>query len=102
MPVAADSIRIRVYFGSWSEICNYLVPKIMQVEGQWGPGGVRFEYYGLPQPLTDDQVAVSEGILGIPTAVIYVDDVEVGRLSGRPLNTPEQSFYEILSGEGAE
>ncbi len=102
LPVAADSIRIRVYFGSWNEICNYLVPKIMQVEEQWGPQGVRFEYYGLPQPLTDDQVAVKDGILGVPTAVIYVDDVEVGRLSGRPLDTPEESFYEILSSGGSE
>ncbi len=102
LPVAADSVRIRVYFGSWSEICNYLVPKIMQVEEQWGPQGVRFEYYGLPQPLTDDQVAVRDGILGVPTAVIYVDDEEVGRLSGRPLNTPEESFYEILSSGGSE
>ncbi len=102
LPVSADSIRIRVYFGSWSEICNYLVPKIMQVEEQWGPQGVRFEYYGLPQPLTDDQVAVKDGILGVPTAVIYVDDVEVGRLSGRPLDTPEESFYEILSSGGSE
>ncbi len=102
LPVAADSIRIRVYFGTWSEICNYLVPKIMQVEEQWGPQGVRFEYYGLPRPLTDDQVAVRDGILGVPTAIVYVDDVEVGRLSGRPLDTPEESFYEILSRVGSE
>ena len=98
LPVAADSIRIRVYFGSWSEICSYLVPKIMQVEEQWGPHGVRFEYYGLPQPLTDDQVAVKDGILGVPTAILYVEEEEVGRLSGRPLDTPEESFHEILSG----
>ncbi len=102
LPVAADAIRIRVYFGTWSEICNYLVPKIMQVEEQWGPEGVRFEYYGLPRPLTDDQIAVKDSILGVPTALIYVDDVEVGRLSGRPLDTPEESFYEILAGGGVE
>ncbi|MCP3962976.1 MAG: hypothetical protein GY719_34485 [bacterium] len=102
LPVAGDSVRIRVYFGSWSEICNELVPKIMQVEEQWRSEGVRFEYYGLPRPLTDDQVAVRDGILGVPTAIVYVDDVEVGRLSGRPLNTPEASLYQVLAGGGSE
>ncbi len=102
LPVSADSIRIRIYFGSWSEISNYLVPKIMQVEEQWGPEGVLFEYYGLPQPLIDDQIAVRDGILGVPTAVIYVDEVEVGRLSGRPLDTPEESLYQFLSGDGTQ
>ena len=58
---------------------------------------MRFEYYGLPQPLTDDEVAVRDGILGVPTAVVYVDDAEVGRLSGRPLNTPEASLYQVLA-----
>ncbi len=100
LPVTGESIKIRTYFGSWSEISNTLVPKIMQVEEQWGPQGARFEYYGLPQPMTDDPVVVQEGILGVPTAVIYVDGEEVGRLSGRPLNTPEESLYELLAGVG--
>ncbi len=102
LPVAGESIRIRTYFGSWSEVSNTLVPKIMQVEEQWGPQGVRFEYYGLPQPITDDQAAVKDGILGVPTAVLYVNDEEVGRLSGRPLNTPEESFHRVLSDVSTE
>ncbi len=97
LPVDGERVRIRVYFGSWSEICGELVPKIMRVEEEWRSQGVRFEYYGVPQPITDDAVAVAEGILGVPTAVAYVDGEEVGRLSGRPLNTPDTSLREILS-----
>ncbi len=97
VPVDGERVRVRVYFGSWSEICGELVPKIMRVEEAWHSAGVRFEYYGVPQPITDDPVAVAEGILGVPTAIAYVDGEEIGRLSGRPLDTPETSLVELLS-----
>lgn len=96
LPIDGENVRVRVYFGSWSEICEYLVPKIMKVEEEWKSSGARFEYYGLPQPLIEDAVAVAEGIRGVPTVVVYVNDQEVGRLTGRPLDNPEESLYQLL------
>ncbi len=99
-PVPGENVRVRVYFGSWSEICQYLVPKMKSLEEDWRSHGVQFEYYGVPKPITDDQHAVDTGILGVPTAVVFVDGEEIGRLSGRALDTPEESLTRLLGGEG--
>ena len=97
-PIPGENLRIRVYFGSWSEICKLLVPKMQQVEDDWKTHGVRFEYYGVPRPIIDDPHAVEMGIVGVPTAVVFVGDEEVGRLTGRALDTPEESLYRLLEG----
>ncbi len=96
-PIPGENVRIRVYFGSWSEICKLLVPKMQQVEEDWRTHGVRFEYYGLPRPIIDDPHAVEMGIVGVPTAVVFVGDEEIGRLTGRALDTPEESLHRILA-----
>ncbi len=97
-PVSGERVEIRVYFGSWSEICEMLVPKVKQVEDDWKSHGVGFEYYGLPKPIIDDQHAVDIGIFGVPTAVVFVDGEEVGRAVGLQLKEPEESLYRVLAG----
>jgi thiol-disulfide isomerase/thioredoxin len=97
-PRAGEDVKIRVYFGSWSEICEMLVPKVQQLEDDWKQYGVRFEYYGLPKPIVDDQHAVEMEIRGVPTAVGFVDGEEVGRATGLELKTPEESLHRILAG----
>ena len=96
-PRAGENVKIRVYFGSWSEICEMLVPKVKQLEDDWTAHGIRFEYYGLPKPLIDDQHAVDMEIRGVPTAVVFVDGEEVGRATGLELKTPEESLGRLLA-----
>ncbi|MEM1178177.1 MAG: thioredoxin family protein [Acidobacteriota bacterium] len=84
---AADDLMIRVYFGSWSPVCDRIVPKIMAVEEAWGH--IRFEYYGLPKHVPDDPHAVDAGITGVPTVVVLRGGEEVERLTGRQLDRPE-------------
>ena len=91
---AAEDLIVRVYFGSWSKICERIVPKIMAVEEAWGH--VRFEYYGLPEPLTDDPHAVEARITGVPTVVVLRDGEELERLTGRQLDQPEESIARAL------
>jgi thiol-disulfide isomerase/thioredoxin len=77
MPKASDEdeLIVRVYFGSWSPICERIVPKIMAVEEAWR--FVRFEYYGLPKPLSDDELARSQGITGLQTVLVLRGGEEV-------------------------
>jgi len=95
MAIPQGEVRVRVYFASWSPICERLVPKVVRVEQELR-GRVRFEYYGLPKPLSDDPVAARDSILSVPTVVVYVDDEEIGRLSGRTLDKPEAAFSRLF------
>lgn len=103
MPEAhGERIRVRVFFGSWSPICQRIVPKIAQLEQRWASSGVRFEFYGLPRPISDDPVAVEAKVRGVPTAVVLVDDREIARLTGRDLDTPEVSLARVLAELGPQ
>ena len=81
-----EDLTVRVYFGSWSPICDRIVPKIIGVEKTWQ--NVKFEYYGLPKRITDDPEAEQVGISGVPTVLILRDGEEVDRLTGRQLDDP--------------
>ena len=89
--------RVRIYFGSWCPVCGRLVPRVMKLHEQLTNDKLEIEYYGLPSPMTDDPIAEEQKIRGVPTAVFYVDGVEVGRYSGGELTSPETSFANMLS-----
>ncbi len=89
-------VRVRVYFGTWCSVCGRLVPRILRLADDLEGSKVEFEYYGLPQPMSDDPIAKREDIHGVPTAVVYVGDKEVGRLSGGDLNSPEKSITRLV------
>ena len=91
------NVRVRVYFGSWCPVCGRLVPRIMKVQEQVENDKLEIEYYGLPSPMSDDPMAEEQDVHGVPTAVVYVDGVEVGRLSGGELTSPETSFANMLA-----
>ncbi|MEM8930382.1 MAG: thioredoxin family protein [Acidobacteriota bacterium] len=102
---ALDSLRtegrdvtVRVYFGSWCPVCGRLVPKVMALENALAGSKMQFEYYGLPQPMSDDPVAEEMGIHGVPTAVIFSGGKEIGRLGGRELYAPEAAIRDALGG----
>jgi thiol-disulfide isomerase/thioredoxin len=94
----AKNVRIRVYFGSWCPVCGRFVPRIMKIQEMITNDKIAIEYYGLPSPMSDDPITEDEGIHGVPTAVVYVDGIEVGRFNGGELATPEASFVGVLAG----
>lgn len=89
-------VHVLVYFGSWCPICSRLVPRILRVAQELEGSTIRFEYYGLPQPLTDDPIAKREGVHGVPTAVVVVDGKETARLTAGALGAPEQALADVL------
>ena len=90
-----EDLVVRVYFGSWSPICERIVPKIIALEKAWSE--VRFEYYGVPKVIPDDEQARQDQITGVPTVMVLSGGEEVDRLSGRLLDEPEESIARILS-----
>ncbi len=91
-----DAVRVRVYFGTWCPVCGRLVPRVLRLAADLADSRVQFEYYGLPQPMSDDPITKSEDLHGVPTAIVYVGEKEVGRLSGGDLNVPEKSIARLV------
>ncbi len=93
-----DDVRVRVYFGTWCSVCSRLVPRIIKVADELDGSKVSFEYYGLPPQIDEDPEAKREDIHGVPTAVVFVGDKEVKRLSGADLNSPEKAISKAVNG----
>ena len=91
-------VRVRVYFGTWCPVCGRLVPRIIKVAESLEGSKVSFEYHGLPQPMNDDPETERFGIHGVPTAIVYVGDKEIGRLSGGDLDAPEKAISKLVNG----
>jgi hypothetical protein len=68
----------------------------MKVDERLEGTNFRFEYYGVPQGITGDPVAKRADISGVPTAVVFRGDQEVGRLMGNDWKFPELALSALL------
>ena len=93
-----DAVRVRVYFGTWCPVCGRLVPRIMRLADEVEGSPITFEYYGLPQPMSDDPITRRDDIHGVPTALVYLGGKEIGRLTGADLNAPEKAITRAILG----
>jgi thiol-disulfide isomerase/thioredoxin len=91
----AQPVTVRVFFGSWCPHCRQHVPLLLKVEDQLGASKIHFEYYGLPRDFKDPE-AQRMKIKGVPTAVIYVNGRETGRMEGNDWTVPEASLSKLL------
>ena len=46
--------------------------------------------------MTDDPRTESDSVHGVPTVIVYLDDKEVGRLTGSELNAPETEIFKMV------
>lgn len=101
LPLRKGEILVRVYFNSQDDVCRRVVPKIMKLEEALrGPAKkIRFEYYGLPERIPDDEEAKAEGIFGVPTVDVYADGKKIGRLKALALDRPEENLLPLLTRE---
>lgn len=97
-PMREGEVLVRVFFGSWEPMSARVVPKLMAFEQELRRPGqpLRFEYYGLPERFTEDELAAEAGIYGLPAAIVYVDGDEVGRLRAFELDQPQQHLAALL------
>jgi thiol-disulfide isomerase/thioredoxin len=88
-------VTVRVFFGSWCPHCREHVPLLLKVEDQLNGSKIRFEYYGLPRDFKDAE-AKKNNIKGVPTAIVYVNGRETGRIEGNDWVAPEASLSKLL------
>ena len=91
-----QEVRVRVYFGTWCSACKRVVPNTLRLAEELRGSRIDIEYYGLMSPLINDPEAKRAGIQGVPTAVVFVNGEEAGRLTGRQLLSPEASLSRLL------
>lgn len=92
------SVRVRVFFGSWCPACAQMVPRILKVEAGLDGSRIDIEFYGLPRGFGGEPEATRYGISSVPTAIVFVDDREVGRIAGNGWRVPELTLNNLLLG----
>jgi hypothetical protein len=72
---------------------------MLRVENAVANPNVKFEYYGIPKPPDGwkDPEVKRLGVKGIPTAIVYVNGVQAGRIEGEAFNNPEVALSRIVS-----
>lgn len=96
-------VTVHVVFGSWCPHCRQHVPLLLRVENEIKNPKIKFEYYGIPRPPDGwkDPEVKRLGVKGIPTAVVYVNGVQAGRIEGTAWGAPEVELNKILNGTPA-
>ena len=95
------NVRVLTFFGSWCPHCKEHVPYLLKVEQRLAGARIRFDYHGLPSGgFSSDPEAAKYKIDGVPTAIVFVDGKELGRVPARAWSSPEVAIDLILHGPG--
>lgn len=92
----ARDVRVQVFFGSWCAHCKRHVPLMIKVAQELAGSRIRIDYYGLPRGWSGHPVAGPLNITAVPTGIVYVEEQEVGRITGEQWSSPERALEEIL------
>jgi len=93
---ATKGVRVLTFFGSWCPHCKEHLPALLEIERELGASGIDFDYYGLPSPFGDEPEARRWGIDAVPTAIVFVDGVETGRVASGYWTKPEAGLLAVL------
>ncbi|HVT14918.1 MAG TPA: thioredoxin family protein [Thermoanaerobaculia bacterium] len=93
------AVTVRIFYGSWCPHCAMLVPHALRVEQELNASRVRFEYFGVSRQFGRDPEVKKAGVGTIPTAVVYVNGREAGRIiDDGSWRSPESALRAILEG----
>jgi thiol-disulfide isomerase/thioredoxin len=92
-----QQVRVLTFFGSWCPHCKDYVPYLMRVEEDVKNPKIQFDYRGLPRDFNDAE-AKRLNVREVPTAIVYVNGREVGRLSRNDWRNPEGALTRLLNG----
>lgn len=91
-------VKVKVFFGSWCPHCQRTVPGAVRVAEELAGSKIDFDFYGVKRGFGDDPEAKKADIDAVPTAVVYVNGREAGRIEENDWNAPERALSRILSG----
>ncbi len=97
----ATPVRVLVFFGSWCGHCKEMLPHILRVEDEIQGSKIQFDYRGVPQDFRDPELQRLK-VGEVPTAVIYINGREIGRLTRDDWVAPEVALSVLLGGQQAK
>ncbi len=92
----SKNVQVRVFFGSWCAHCKRHVPHMLKVSTLLEGSSIHIDYYGLPRGWGTHPVAGPLKIRAVPTAVVSVDNKEIGRITGDQWLVPEVALQQLL------
>ena len=92
-----EPLRMRVYFGSWCPVCSNALPRLLKIMDALPGIPLTVELYGLPPGIKGDPEAARVNIAGLPTAIVYRKDQEIGRIVGMAWQRPEATLRAIVA-----
>lgn len=98
-----EPVRILTFFGSWCPHCSTHVPLLLKVEQGLAGGKIQFEYLGMPKGAAFGDVAEAKQykVTGVPTAILFIGDKEIGRIPNSGWANPEVALDLQLHGPKA-
>lgn len=96
-------VRILTFFGSWCPHCSQHVPLLLKVEQGLAGSRIQFEYLGMPKGPAFGELpeAKKYKIDGVPTAILFIGDQEIGRIPNSQWSNPEVALDLQLNGPKA-
>lgn len=91
-----ENIRVKVFFGSWCPHCKKTIPLMAKVAQSLEGSEVSFDFHGVPKSINEDKAARDANIKGVPTAIIYQDGEEIGRITAGAWKIPELAVEKVL------
>jgi thiol-disulfide isomerase/thioredoxin len=91
----AQPVRVLVFFGSWCPHCKEVVPHLLRVEDEIKGAKIQFDYRGIARDFKDPEVQ-RLSIKEVPTAVVYVNGREIGRITRNDWTAPEAALARLL------
>lgn len=95
-----EKVRVLTFFGSWCPHCKRHLPLLLKVEQGLAGSNFAFEYYGLPRPFDGEPEAEKHKISGVPTAILFLGEKEIGRIPATQWSNPEVALDLQLNGPG--
>jgi thiol-disulfide isomerase/thioredoxin len=93
----ATPVRVLVFFGSWCPHCKEMLPHLLRVQDEIQGAKIQFDYRGISKDFKDPEVLRLK-IGEVPTAVVYVNGQEIGRLTKNDWLAPEVALSRLLGG----
>lgn len=91
----AQPVRVLVFFGSWCPHCKEVVPHLLRVEDEVKGAKIQFDYRGIARDFKDPEVQ-RLSIKEVPTAIVFVNGREIGRITRNDWAAPEAALARLL------
>lgn len=92
-----DSVKVKVFWGSWCKESKKYIPGLMKTLELAGNPKISIQYIGIDaQKEIPQEFLIKFDIKYIPTVVVLKGNVELGRIEEEPLQSIETDFVQIL------